>query len=365
MDNNLLKLNPLFRVQLGEKEGAPNLIFELFLEYKHLEINNIGFLKVLSYIKDGIAQDELSSIFMREFQLKKQEAQEVINDLIEKKFLVFHGYKEREMKSVKHWIERGWLDALILHLSIKNIDYTDDSINEVNEVNNIYFKDLLGREPFPGIYKKYENGTHIFLPEPKPLPDDKPFEEILLSRRSHKNWSNNNFTIQELSNILYYASFETKRLRSLVQQNIEEEPGVLMNASFSALEVYFFAHDVEGLQEGLYFYDLYDHKVILLKEGHFRKDVAKMCIGQQAAGSGSISFIISCMWERYMYRYRHPMGYRSILINISELAQKLIILCTAFNKSTFLTPALDDELADKLLDVFTLEEAPMYVVTAG
>ncbi|MGG3662504.1 SagB/ThcOx family dehydrogenase [Bacillus gobiensis] len=359
-----LRLNPLFRIQLSNQPDN-TIIIELFLEEKSLKINDVNFLKIISFAKEGTNIFELSSFISKEFDLKIEEAEKIVFDLIEKKFLVTNEYKKEEMESVRHWVERGWLDALILHLSIKNMTYADDNVENLHDENDKYFKELLKKERFPSIFKKYPNYPLIKLPDPLPLPQDRSFEEILLSRRSHRPWSNNVFQLEELSTILKNASYETKRLRDLVQENIEKKPSVLMNASFSALEIYFFSHDVEGIKNGLYFYDLKEHGIVLLKKGDFREAVAKMCIGQKSAGSGAITFIISCLWNRYMFRYRHPMGYRTILINTSELAQKLLILCTAFGKSTFLTPAFNDEQAEKLLDVFNLEEAPLYVVAAG
>lgn len=365
MENNILKLNPFLRIQMNVRDEITVLDFELFLENGSIEINNMNFLKILSFIGEGKERKKIENKISLEFELNNKESSDFINNLIDKKLLVYKNYKKEEMKGVEHWIERGWLDALMLHLSIKNIDYADDNIDNLEEENNKYFKNLLEKYPFPDIYKKYKEKPCRSLPDPEELPNDRSFEEILLKRRSHKRWSKNDFTEQQLSNILYYASLEAKYLRDKVANIINKTPNILTNASFSELEIYFFVHDVNGLKQGLYFYNMDIHSITLLKEGEFREDVTKMCIGQQSAGSGRITFVISCLWERYMYRYQHPMGYRSILVNISELAQKLIILCTVFNKSTFLTPALEDRFADQLLGVFTLEEAPMYVIAAG
>ncbi len=155
------------------------------------------------------------------------------------------------------------------------------------------------------------------------------------------------------------------RLRNAVEEQIQDRPEVLLDSAFSALETYFFAFSIEGLPNGIYHYDLRSHSVSLLREGLFRDEVARMCIGQRKPGSGSCTFLISAVFERYMYRYRHPRAYRNLLINVSEFAHRYILLSTALGLSTFMTPALQDEQADALLGVNGYEEAPLYVVAIG
>jgi len=53
------------------------------------------------------------------------------------------------------------------------------------------------------------------------------------------------------------------------------------------------------------------------------------------------------------------------LINTAELAHKYVLLATAFKLGTFLTPAFRDEIAEGLLGVDGLVEAPLYTVAVG
>lgn len=165
--------------------------------------------------------------------------------------------------------------------------------------------------------------------------------------------------------MLLNANRETVRLRKEAEATYESNSGVLLNSAFSALETYFFAFSVDGLEPGLYHYDPRGHRAVLLRRGDLTDEVVTMCIGQDRPRGAACAFVITAVWERYMFRYRHPRAYRTLLINVAELAHKYILLATALDLSTFLTPALRDEFADQLLGVDGLKEAPLYVVAIG
>jgi SagB-type dehydrogenase family enzyme len=367
-DTIQFKLNPLFKVDLvtSEYENMDGTIINLLLEGKTYEVSQDFLFSLILYFNKNVkSKGEIINFLKSKLKDEGEKSIELFENLVDKSIIVELDYRTKDLKAVEHWVERGWLDALTLHLTSRNIDFSDDAQSDIKEYLDEQSKQIIQREGMTEIYKKTEGEKRIKLRENIPLPKDRSFEEILVARRTHRPWSKNKFLLDELSNILLYSSVETKRLREETKDKLAINPSTIYNSSFSALEIYLFVYDVEDLEPGLYFYDVKDHSLYLLKAGLFREQVAKMCIGQERAGTGRVTFLISANWQRYMFRYRHPRAYRNLLINTSELAQKLLILSTSYRKTTFLTPALNDELADDLLNLNGYEEAPLYVVTAG
>src|SRR5262249_1963267 len=144
--------------------------------------------------------------------------------------------------------------------------------------------------------------------------------------------------LAQLSTLLHHANIETLRLRLETVAKMTEQPEVAFNSAFSALETYVVAHDVENVAQGLYHYYPRNHRLVCVRAGQLRDEVTEMCIGQARAGNGAITLLITAVWERYTFRYRHGRAYRTLLINVSELAQKYLVLATALRFSTFLTP---------------------------
>ena len=66
-----------------------------------------------------------------------------------------------------------------------------------------------------------------------------------------------------------------------------------------------------------------------------------------------------------MARYKHERAYRNMLVNVAEFAHQYIFYSTALDYSTFLTPAIKDELASNLLNIDGFEEIPLYTVAIG
>ncbi|MEC0665829.1 SagB/ThcOx family dehydrogenase [Priestia flexa] len=365
---NKYKLNPFFKINLSsnELESVEDVIIELLLENKRYNVPRNFLFNLISYVdKLTKSKKEILDFIQSELDLESGDSETVYNNLIDKFIIVPESYRAEDLAAVEHWIERGWLDALILHLTSKDISFSDDNQENSQHDLNEKAKEKIRREGLPETYKKVEGLLSIKLEENLPLPKDRSFEDILVARRTHRPWSKDEFLLNEISSILYYGSIETKRLREQTKASFEINPRIIYNSSFSALEIYLFVHDVQGLEPGLYFYDVEEHSLILLKTGVFREEVSKMCIGQERAGSGRVTFVISANWQKYMFRYRHPRAYRNLMINTSELAQKLLVLSTAYKKTTFVTPAFNDELADNLLNLNGYQEAPLYAVTVG
>jgi nitroreductase family protein len=66
-----------------------------------------------------------------------------------------------------------------------------------------------------------------------------------------------------------------------------------------------------------------------------------------------------------MVRYPQPSAYRTLMINVGELAQKLVLLSTATGLSTFITPAFDDAYADQILGLDPATHAAIEVIGVG
>jgi SagB-type dehydrogenase family enzyme len=355
-----LKVNPFIRIQFG-----PPIVCDLLLEGSSVIVPDSAYLELITQLDKSVGMSVLIEKVERLFSVGELEAEAIITDLRTNRLLVNASEKNEEMDGVRHWIRRGWLDALVLHLKSRNIDCLDDRSEDSRELIGMNFDDVVKQEGIPAFWKEYPDCPVFELPEAQVLPEDQSFEEVLLRRRSFQPWAQDQLKLSQLSTILSLANKESLRLRNIAESEAQKRPEVLMDSSFSALETYFFAFSIESLPDGLYHYDIRTHCVHLIKEGLFRDQVAYMCIGQRKAGSGSCAFLVSAVFERYMYRYRHPRAYRNLLINVAEFAHRYILLSTALGLSTFMTPALQDEYADDLVGVNGYEEAPLYVVSIG
>ncbi len=339
------------------------------MDGKELLLPDIKYIYLISELgswqEEKIVMEKIYSLFPNSDQ-----AQKCFDNLHAHKIIVSEEeFKFYNLEGLKHWHKRNWLDALILHLKTKDMRYYDDKFQDVtiskNQKHDI-FEEIISKEKKLELWKTYPQSLSFDLPLPKPLPEAD-LAEVLLKRRTGKPWTKEELEIGVLSDILFHVNKEGMEIRKRLEtafSNVENLENLLLS-SFTALETYLFVFKVNDLEPGLYHYNLQTHQLTLIKGGDFRNDIAKICIGQRMPKMSSCTFIITAVWERYMFRYRHSRAYRNLLVNVAELAHKYIIAATTYELSTWLTPAFNDEYAEKILNVDGYEEAPLYAVSIG
>nr|WP_319926889.1 SagB/ThcOx family dehydrogenase [Xenorhabdus sp. Reich] len=356
---NELKLNPFFRIRFGK-----TIHIDLLLQEETYVIYNVKVLSALACISGSQPTFVISEKFAEVLEVDINTALEVISNLYESNIIQDASVTDPREDAVSHWIDRGWMEALVMHLRTRNLPYSDrNASNSMQEQRNS-LSNLIKKEPLPDFWKIYSDKKYLTLPTPRSLPEE-PMDQLLLRRRSNRPWKKKRIDQNELSTILHFANIETRRLRKEAEQYLDSQPERLLNSSFSALESYFFAFNISDLETGIYHYDPLDHRVALIRNGDLCEDLIKMCIGQERIRGCACAFVISAVWLRYMYRYRHSRAYRTLMINTAELAQKYILLGTALHFSTFLTPAFEDDYANCIMGMNGYEEAPLYVVAIG
>ncbi|WP_438026978.1 SagB/ThcOx family dehydrogenase [Sorangium sp. So ce233] len=356
----VVKLNPLFRLRFTQP-----LTCELPLRKRCLELPSPRYAALLARVRGAMSLGEVQEVARETFGVPADVAEGIVRDLLEQELLVPGDAPLENEEAIRHWVDRGWLDALLLHLSTRDPAFTRAEALDPDGFQDRILGELIAREGAPELWKEYPGRPAVDLPEPGASPLSEALQDVLLRRRSNEAWKVGRVSLQDLGAVLAYGNLETVRLRREAEAGLQERPRLLLNSAFSALETYVLAFAVDGLSPGLYHYDPRHHRATLLREGLLRDEATRMAIGQARAGSGAFTLVITAVWERYMFRYRHARAYRTLLMNVSELAQKYLLLATGFNLSTFLTPNFQNLQADRLLGVNGYEEGTLYVVAAG
>ncbi len=359
--NNKLKLNPFMRLRFEEKPFV-----DLFLENQELELNSYAYLELFALLNEAKNENELIYGLKAATELEDEEIISLIQTCKESKLIVNEDFHYSEEKDVNHWLERGWIDALMYHMKSRNISFLDEKSSNPEIEKNKMMREVVNCSEFPEIFKSYKDSLKINLPQLSSLPTNKTYQEILLSRRSLKPWKSSEVPIEYFSNILGYSNQENLSFRKKVKEEMYINPStILNNSSFSALETYVFAFNIQGILQGLYHYDPLNHELQLVRREIERTYLSTMCIGQKQIEGASFVICISAIWKKYQMRYQHPRAYRNLFVNIGELAQKYLIMGAAYDYTAFMTPALVDEYVADLLGVNLYKESPLYVVGIG
>lgn len=353
-------LNPVFIGDLDPNES--NFIkITIPVPNREVKLSHGEFISLIKAFKskEYVKKNELTAIF----------SGTQIQYLLEQELIKKEPFDNAYAEGIQQWIDYGWHEALIFHLISNRVEYEDDdwdcnkTINMRNELINRYSDFLCTYLPLDNIYEvKLSN-------EVKKL-SHVSFEKALLNRRSNQPWSKDKFTLDDLSEILYISLYKFREKRRvnakiLEDKDIESYHKLYEMSYVDSFYLYVISYDIEGLENGIYFYDILNHKLLLIKKGLFRNEVTEICIGQKLAGSGKVSIALAIDWLPYMIRYQHERAYRNLFIAAGQIMQRLLITFSGMNKSMFITSAIREEKVDKLMGLNNFEQAIVYFTTAG
>ncbi|TFG25870.1 MAG: SagB/ThcOx family dehydrogenase [Promethearchaeota archaeon] len=210
----------------------------------------------------------------------------------------------------------------------------------------------------PKTYKIYKNPiSKIQLPAPK-FDEKVKFWDVLVKRRSIRNFSNKPLTLMELSLLLFGMEGLTRILPQFAYR-ITPSAGALY-----PIEIYPVINNVEQLKSGIYHYNIPEHSLEFLNEGDFRTEVTEGCLGQKICYNSAVNFIWSAVIERSKWKYLQRC-YRYIYLDCGHIAQNLYLVAEALGLGACSIGAIfDDELND-LLEIDGINETVIYVGVIG
>ncbi|HEX7041781.1 MAG TPA: SagB/ThcOx family dehydrogenase [Patescibacteria group bacterium] len=131
------------------------------------------------------------------------------------------------------------------------------------------------------------------------------------------------------------------------------------------LELYALVMNVEGLQKGLYHYNVKENLLEMLIEEDVWPYVYKSFGGDMSLKNAAVIFIISGTLMRTSVKYQNR-GYRYMCIESGHIAQNICLLATESNLGVYtLGGFIDDQLLD-LLDLSVQNtEFPLYTIAVG
>ena len=207
----------------------------------------------------------------------------------------------------------------------------------------------------PARYKSYPDVPKVTLPGPT-IDQGLRWEDIVAKRRSHRDYSAESLSLEELSSLLHAASGIT-------------DPGKEFRAAPSAgalypIEIYAVVHNVTKLEPGLYHYAVANHAVEQLQAGDFRVPLVVAGIGQEMLGQAAVCFILAGLFQRTRWKY-HERSYRYVLLEAGHIGQNLYLAATSMELGACAVGAfLDDNLND-LLGLDGEDEAALYIIAVG
>jgi SagB-type dehydrogenase family enzyme len=193
------------------------------------------------------------------------------------------------------------------------------------------------------------------------LPEEVEFEglslvEAIENRRSERRFTGEPISPLELSQLLYYAhgiTDSSERLRAA------PSAGALY-----PIEIYPVVNSVEGLDGGIYRYSPQGHSLLLIREGDFRREMARYALGQDMLARASVVFLLSAVFGRSEWRYGER-AYRYILLEAGHISQNIYLIATSLGLGACAVGAFSDDEFNRMLGVDGRKEGVLYLMAVG
>ena len=193
-----------------------------------------------------------------------------------------------------------------------------------------------------------------------------PVEEAIARRVSHRKFTDEALTLDELAFLLWAT--QGVRGRASRIHALRTVPSAGCRHSF---ETYLAVFRVDGLEPGLYRYLPLSHE-LYRTEGTPEADnaaglaarVSEAALGQSFAGQGAVTFFWTTVPYRMEWRYA-AAAHKVIALDAGHVCQNLYLACEAIGGGTCAIAAYDQDLCDGLLGVDGRDEFTVYLAPVG
>ena len=179
-------------------------------------------------------------------------------------------------------------------------------------------------------------------------------ESTLLKRRSVREFQDGPLSLESVSQLLWSA------------QGITDPHGYRTAPSAGGLyplELYIVVGNVQGLNPGIYHYRPKQHRLDLIVNGDFRRELCKASLSQDAIQQAPVVFVIFCVFERTTVKYR-DRGVRYVFMEAGHAAQNLCLQAISLGLGSVTIGAFSDNEVARILKT-DKGYAPIYIIPVG
>ena len=209
----------------------------------------------------------------------------------------------------------------------------------------------------PGTYKKYPAAKRIKLTRKFPEQTLR-MTEILQKRRSVRSFSSKSLSTVELSFLLWASTGIQRR-----EQGYEFRTAPSAGALYP-IETYVVINNVEGLEKGLYHYNIEEHTIEEMKLDDLGRELAHAALEQEMLANAPLVLVWTAIFERSKWKYRQR-AYRYVYLDAGIIGENLTLSATGIGLGSCNVGAFFDDEINKILGVDGTAESVVYLSVVG
>jgi SagB-type dehydrogenase family enzyme len=156
---------------------------------------------------------------------------------------------------------------------------------------------------------------------------DRPFTDVLETRRSTRAFADPTISLHQLGEFLYRACRQRGEIDDGGPQQLTSRPYPGGGAVYE-LEIYLSVSACDGLAPGLYHYHAGEHRLFKLRSPSAAAEALLLDAAQSSQSNPQILLTIAARFGRIFWKYE-SMGYAAILKNVGVLYQTMYLVAEA------------------------------------
>jgi len=198
------------------------------------------------------------------------------------------------------------------------------------------------------------------------------FGEVLLKRKTTRQFDGSSLTIEKIGELLYASCGEIhgewKEIQEAGYKTSARRRAFPSGGALYPFRVFLIAIRVEGLSAGVYEYSPRQNGLKFVKDLRGIEIDSKLtdilCSQYFCEGlAAGIVFVPS--FERAWGKYPHSRSYRDVFLEIGHCSQSVLLAATALDMQTWMTAAFKDEKLKSFLGIDNLGVYPLCYIGVG
>jgi SagB-type dehydrogenase family enzyme len=259
----------------------------------------------------------------------------------------------------RHWQDRRWHPSDHYYLASRHDGEAREADADMSLRLSMIDLFLLADGPPPEEHRP--DGPVVPLGTPPPLGEQQ-LSRLLVTRRTGRSYVRRAPSLGSLSGLLWYGLAEVRAGR---HEGGRLDPAAYLDCYGAAWDFYLCVYKVDGVEPGVYRYDLRDHALVGVRPGDHRDAMIDVLQGMHSPATAAWTLGMVADFPRYQWRYRHEHGLRRLYLEAGVLGQQLIVLAMSYGLSTLVTPAQKDRAYLALHGLPEDRFAPVYTLTMG
>ncbi len=209
----------------------------------------------------------------------------------------------------------------------------------------------------PEAYKTYPGAPRLKLPPPE-TQGGMPLWDSIRQRRSCRDFRPTSLSLKALSQLLWASQGITKKMQGF---DFRAAPSA---GALYPIETYLAILNVDGLEPGIYHYDVRGHELEAIRKSDCRAELGAALLDQHFIGESNVVFLWTAVFQRSKWKYKQR-AYRYVYLDAGQIAQNLALAAVALGIASCHIGALYDDEVNSILGVDGKEESIVYTTAVG